>query len=137
MGRVAPAIRIVGRERVIGHDRIDGALRDASTAVDALVGIDEELHPREPSGAIGRCEGVDVLHRHGTGNAVAGTHGDARGVADAFAASGDDERHATVDCTFRARADPRDLAGLATSARSGPPTSRWSTPKNRDSLISR
>ena len=79
---------------VVEVDRRDGAFGFACTAVDAFVGIDEHLDPREPAAAFGRRDLPQLIERHGSKDALARANVDARGVARTNALLGDHVGHA-------------------------------------------
>ena len=66
---------------VIEIDRRNRALRFTGAAVDAFVGIDEHLDPRETAAALGRRNLPQLIERNWPDDAVAWADVDARGIA--------------------------------------------------------
>ena len=88
---ICGVLRPLGRDALLGEDRVHRALGLAGAAVDALVGIDEEL-------PVGALVVVDAVHR---------ADGHARDVQHVDTGFGDDIRHAGALLELRGQGCPR------------------------------
>lgn len=84
---------MLGGYVIIEIDRRLGALGNASTAVDALIGVDKELQTGEYGLSIVGRDRADVIDRNRAEDAVAGADIDAAGIAGTGALLGDHVGH--------------------------------------------